>query len=327
MSRTRATDAPRALVIGPIYADSVFSGLGRLPHPGEELVAQEFGIAPGGYATSALAFHHLGIDTTLCGEVGQDLYGTYLLTTLRDAGLATDAIFVGGPATNVAVTLNFSGDRGIVSFGRPTVADLGRYEAVAEAAPEGTVMLLSARHPHAPALGRLARRRGLVVALSLSWHPDFLRSWQLRDLLPLADLLFCNVPEALLVSQEQDVGRAGERLASTVPEVVITRGSEGADAIHAGGRDHAPALPAVVVDATGAGDVFAAAYLAARMWGWGPADCLSAGSICAGRAVEQIGPPSALLDRTALEAAVRVRAHAVGPDHAADHQRASDVLR
>jgi len=295
---------PGALVIGPIYADSVFAGLSRLPRPGEEVVAQEFGIAPGGYANSALAFHRLGVPTVLCGEVGTDLYGTYLLNTLEAAGLSTEAIFRSGPSTNVAVTINWSGDRGIVSYGRTTIADLDQYAEVVRAAPAGTVMLQSARHPHAAALLRLARERGCVGALSLSWHPEFLRSWQLRDLLPLADLLFCNVPEALMITQETDVEAAGRRLAGTVGEVVITRGSEGADAIRAGVREHAPALPAVVVDATGAGDVFAAAYLAARGWGWPPARCLRAGNLCASRAVEQIGPPGQLMDRSDLEAAV-----------------------
>lgn len=299
-------------MIGAIYADSVFAGLARLPHPGEEIVAEEFGIAPGGYATSALAFHRLGVETTLCGEVGHDLYGSYLVATLQAEGLGTHAVFVHGQATNVAVTINWSGDRGIVSYGQPAVADFSRYESVVRAAQAGTTMLLSARHPHAQALARLGRERGLTVALSLSWHPEFLRSWRLRDLLPMTDLLFCNVPEALLVSQEQDVESAGRRLASTVPEVVITRGSEGAEVVLGDRRHQAPAQPAVLVDATGAGDVFAAAYLAARAWGWGPPECLRAGNLCAGRAVEQIGPPHALLDRAALEAAIR-------PDPAAAH--------
>lgn len=305
---TLAPDRPeaRALVVGPIYADSVFAGLSRLPRPGEEIVAQEFGVAPGGYAISALAFHRLGVATVLMGEVGDDLYGTYLVQALTAAGLGTGAVFRAGGATNVAVTLNFSGDRGIVSYGRPVLADRTRYEAVLRASPPGTTMLLAARHPYAAALLRVAREAGLVIALGLSWQPEFLRSWRLRDLLPMADLLFCNVPEALMVSQEHDVGRAGQTLAGSVPEVVITRGPEGADRFAAGeGREHAPAPAVTLVDATGAGDVFASAYLAARAWGWPGAECLRAATLCAARAVEQIGPPARLLDRHELESQVR----------------------
>lgn len=290
-----------ALVIGPIYVDTVFAGLHRLPLPGEEVTASEFGVAPGGYAISALALHRLGVQTTLCGDVGPDLYGSYLTGALKEQGLATTAVFSDAPATNVAVTMNWNGDRGIVSYGHPTMADIRRYEKVLDDQPPGTVVLLSARHPYAPRLLERAKSRSLDVALSLSWHPDFLRSWQLRDLLPSSDLLFCNVPEALMVSQETDVERAGRRLAGSVPEVVITRGPEGADAIHGHHREHVAAVPAVVVDATGAGDVFAASYLAARLWGWDYADRLHAASFCAGRAVEHIGPLGVAVSRDTLE--------------------------
>lgn len=300
----------RAIVVGPIYADTVFSGLTRLPRPGEEIVAEEFGVAPGGYAIAAIALHRLGIPTVLCGEVGTDLYGTCLLDLLAAAGLPTGAVFVGASATNVAVTMNWGGDRGIVSFGRAACAGLARYEAAVRTVAPGGVLLLSARHAHAPALARLGRQAGLRVALSLSWHPEFLRSWQLRDLLPLADILLCNVPEALMVSQEHDVEAAARRLGGSVAEVVVTRGPEGAEVVHEGRRHFAPAVPAVVVDATGAGDVFAAAYLAARTWGLTPAECLHAGNLCAGRAVGQIGPPVRLPDRKTIEAALRPGGHA-----------------
>ncbi len=299
---TQVDTAPAsALVIGPIYVDTVFAGLTRLPMPGEEVVASEFGVAPGGYAISALALHRLGIPTTLCGDVGPDLYGSYLTDVLKQQGLSTRAVFTDATATNVAVTVNWSGDRGIVSYGRQSMADISRYETVLDEQPPGTVVLLSARHPYAPSLLERAKTRSLEVALSLSWHPDFLRSWQLRDLLVSSDLLFCNVPEALMVSQETDVERAGRRLAGSVPEVIITRGPEGADVIHGHHRDHVAAVPAVLVDATGAGDVFAASYLAARLWGWDYADRLRAGSFCAGRALEHIGPLGLAFSREMLE--------------------------
>lgn len=303
MARLERVGTGAVLVVGPIYVDTVFAGLSRLPHPGEEITAQEFGVAPGGYAISALALHRLGLSTTLCGEIGRDLYGDYLLQALNAAGLPTHAVFRQAVHTNVAVTMNWNGDRGIVSYGPPSAAALEGYRSVVKAAAPGTMLLLSVRHPHAAPLVRAAKEGGLEVALSLSWHPEFLLSWPLRDLLAQADLLFCNVPEALLVTQEAAVEAAGWRLAGTVPEVVITRGPEGAEVVHGQERDFEPAFPAVLVDATGAGDVFAATYLAARAWGWDYPDRLRAGNFCAGHAVERVGSAQAALSRTAVEAA------------------------
>ena len=60
---------------------------------------------------------------------------------------------------------------------------------------------------------------------------------------------------------DRDAARA---LAAHAGEVVVTLGAEGA--LWSDGRtvEHVPAAPAVAVDTTGAGDAFAAGFLAAR---------------------------------------------------------------
>ncbi len=65
---------------------------------------------------------------------------------------------------------------------------------------------------------------------------------------------------------EEDVGRLG------VPEVIVTRGSRGALLWAEGRLTHVPvrALPPSHVDPTGAGDAFAAAYVASRAAGAPP---------------------------------------------------------
>lgn len=50
------------------------------------------------------------------------------------------------------------------------------------------------------------------------------------------------------------------RYAAIVPTLAVTRGADGCDVFHHGKRIHAAAFPTVEVDATGAGDVFAAAF-------------------------------------------------------------------
>lgn len=284
------TKSAPVVVAGPLYADTVFSGLTRLPAPGEEVVAEEVGWAPGGYAISALAFHRLEVPTLLTGAVADDFYGQALLKTLEREGLSTSRIHIGsGGHTNVAVALNWNGDRGIVSYGRTPEAPLEWYEdCLGEAGPRA-ILYLAARHRHAQRLMATASRMGQKVALSLSWNPDFLTSWVLRDLLPGADLLFCNVPEALMVTGEQTPEAAGERLSASVPEVIVTRGPEGASVISEGKRYDSTACPAVVVDATGAGDVFSATYVAARTWGWSVEERLTAANWSAAQAIGHMG--------------------------------------
>jgi sugar/nucleoside kinase (ribokinase family) len=81
-----------------------------------------------------------------------------------------------------------------------------------------------------------------------------------------------------------------ERLATSCARVVHTQGHRGADILHAGGAKHIDSVPAERVDTTGAGDVFATAFILACD---GETDEASAGRIAAGfaaAAVERVGP-------------------------------------
>ncbi|HEY8476374.1 MAG TPA: PfkB family carbohydrate kinase [Chloroflexota bacterium] len=66
-----------------------------------------------------------------------------------------------------------------------------------------------------------------------------------------------------LFSDEDAVADPGlaERCAASLPIVVVTRGADGATLYDRGRPFNVPACPARVVDPTGAGDVFAAAFL------------------------------------------------------------------
>lgn len=84
---------------------------------------------------------------------------------------------------------------------------------------------------------------------------------------PLGDAARFAGCRAAFVSEEDlaadDEPRAVAALRAHVPLVVVTRGAAGADIHHGDGVHHVPAAPADVVDPTGAGDVFATAFLIA----------------------------------------------------------------
>ena len=79
-------------------------------------------------------------------------------------------------------------------------------------------------------------------------------------------------------------------LAAKVDTLVVTRGADGATAIANGERISIPAAPvAQVVDTTGAGDLFAAGFLAARAKGASLERCLWTGAIAAGEVIKHYG--------------------------------------
>ena len=103
-------------------------------------------------------------------------------------------------------------------------------------------------------------------------------------------LIFANADEAQALTDSEDLETQMQVLGEHYPTVIIKRGADGAAL---GGRDGIrrmlPALTADVVDTTGAGDAFAAGFIAARLAGDGEAGCLTAGIAAGARAVQRIG--------------------------------------
>ena len=96
------------------------------------------------------------------------------------------------------------------------------------------------------------------------------------------DLIFANESEALQLAGAADLDTAIERLLSQVRTLVFTRGAAGALAFEGGVRSEVPAIAVQqVVDTTGAGDLFAAGFLAARCKGHGIERQLISGGIAA----------------------------------------------
>jgi ribokinase len=110
-----------------------------------------------------------------------------------------------------------------------------------------------------------AKRLGLSTSLDLEL-PDLKRAPELlAELLNLVDVLFLN--RAGWDAVGAMLGHAPKPGAAGPGEIVVTLGADGSRQISAKGTEQAPGVPARAVDTTGAGDCFAAAYLARMLEG------------------------------------------------------------
>jgi len=105
-----------------------------------------------------------------------------------------------------------------------------------------------------------------------------------------AATLFANGAEALALSGAADLDTQMRRLGEVYPRVIIKRGAQGAAV---GGRSGVtlsrPAPQVEVLDTTGAGDAFAAGFIAAELRGQPIEECLGAGIEAGSRAVQTLG--------------------------------------
>jgi sugar/nucleoside kinase (ribokinase family) len=104
------------------------------------------------------------------------------------------------------------------------------------------------------------------------------------------DILFANEAELTAMTGEDEFEAGLAALAPQVPLLVVTRGEQGAVAVAGKERASVPAEPiARLVDTTGAGDLFAAGFLAGQARELGLERSLKLGAIAAAEVIQHYG--------------------------------------
>ncbi len=140
----------------------------------------------------------------------------------------------------------------------------------------------------------IAKNAGRKVAFTLS--DNFVISRHGDDFRALLnagdiDILFANEGEICTLMDTEDFEAAVAAAAPLAQTLVVTRSEKGAIAIQKGVRAEVAAEPVdKVVDTTGAGDLFAAGFLAGQAEGRSLADSLIMGSVCAAEIISHYGP-------------------------------------
>lgn len=99
-----------------------------------------------------------------------------------------------------------------------------------------------------------------------------------------------NEAEVRSLYETDDLEVALSKTADICPIVVCTRSGDGVTLIRDGERVHVPVTPVTPVDATGAGDQFAAGFLYGLSHGADLETCGKMGNLCAGEVIGHIGP-------------------------------------
>lgn len=287
--RRRADDPPLdVLLSGTVFFDLVFTGLARMPGPGEELWSEGLGSCPGGIANLATATARLGLRTGLVAGFGDDAYADWMWDTLsHDEGIDLSASrrfeqFHSALTVSIAT----AGDRAMITHGHALPEPLTTMIHRAPAARAAVVDLRGETDWWA----HLAAR-GTRIFADIGF--DESGRWDLADLAPLAHChaFTPNAVEAMAYTRTDTADRAVRALADRVPLAVVTDGVQGSFAIDqtTGEEAYCPAVPVTALDTTGAGDVFAAAMTLGTLADWPLVDRLKFASLCSALAVQQFG--------------------------------------
>lgn len=137
---------------------------------------------------------------------------------------------------------------------------------------------------------RVAKAHGTKIALTCSdaFIPQVFGE-PFHEALKQSDLLFCNATEAMAVAGGFTTEESFVKLKEIVPNAVVTDGPNGAFVRFEGEEHHVPAFPCKPVDLTGAGDMFAGAFLYGITRGVPAPKVARAANFLAMKVISQIG--------------------------------------
>jgi sugar/nucleoside kinase (ribokinase family) len=260
--------------LGILVADAIARPVPAVPPRGALALVDEISLHGGGCAlNTASALARLGLGAAVCGKVGADAFGDFLLGLLDERGVVRRGV-LRDPAVGTSATVVLVDDEGERTFlhlpganGRlraeeldPSLLYAGRALHVA-----GALVLEELDGEPAAAILAEARSRGLATSLDPVW--DATGRWaRLLPGLPYLDLFSPSLTEAEAISGERGPEAAAAWLeAQGVRTVAIKLGADGCWATGVG---HVPAPVVTAVDGTGAGDAFAAGLLYGTLAGW-----------------------------------------------------------
>jgi len=299
-------NAPRRwdlLAFGDPCADVVVA-VPEVPRLGEKVLGRSLGVFAGGTtANTACAFAKLGRSAAVCGRVGDDGYATLLRASLYGFGVDTEYLHTepNSASASVIALVSPSGERSIVYMPMPprglqaeTLAAAARQARVFYAMPYDLGEFVAA--------SRIARDNGALVAIDLeaAVAPD---REAMQQRIAHADIAFFNESGFVAGTGEAPTPAALAALLTTagLQTVVVTLGAAGAMAASRDAFAQHPAFAQAVVDTTGAGDTFNAAFLAAMLEGQSLQAGLRFACAAASHAVTAVGARSGRPDRATVE--------------------------
>jgi sugar/nucleoside kinase (ribokinase family) len=277
-------------LIDEAEAERLYAAMG----PGRELSGGSAGNTAAGLAA-------LGCRAGFIGQVATDQLGTIYAHDIRSLGVAFDTPPRGdvGATGRCLILVTADAQRTMNTFlGAaqrlgPECVDAAQVASARIVYLEG--YLWDPEEPRAAMYATMnaARQAGTKVAFTLS--DSFVVERHRDDLLGLLDerridILFANEAEILQLAGQDGFDDAVAKVAPLVETLVVTRGEHGA--VASCGAEHARVAAEPIgrlVDTTGAGDLFAAGFLAGQARDLRLQASLQLGAVCAAEIIQHYG--------------------------------------
>ncbi len=262
--------------------------------------------APGGSVGNTIAgIGALGLKAAFIGKVKDDALGRFFAQSLADAGTGfpnPPAAMAEAPTSRSMIFVSPDGERSMNTY-LGAGADLNSSDVPEDVFNGGGLLFLEGylfdKDDGKTAFqeaSRLMHAANGVAAITLSdpfccdRHRDDFKALISQDM----DITLGNQDEWLTLYESDDLEAALAQAASVCDTVVCTRSGASVIIIQNGERTEVPVTQVTPVDATGAGDQFAAGFLYGYATGQPMSVAGQMGVVCAAEVIAHIGPRPAI---------------------------------
>ena len=302
------SDTKPILCVGQLVADILVHPVERVDFGVDTVCVESIRALNGGDAMNvAVNLARLGNNVRFAGRIGQDSFGDFLRGKLAALGIAHDSLQTDAvrPTSTTIVLVNAAGDR---TFLHCAGANEGfcREDVREEWLPEdgivfvgGTYILPGLDGAGTADLFAAAHKKRCVTAMDVTHDPSGRWLEVIRPCLAALDIFMPSIREAQAITGcvlPEDI--ADCLLALGVGTAVVKLGKEGCYVKNAQTAFYRRAYPTDAVDTTGAGDAFAAGFLAGLARGRSLLECAEMGCASGALTVRCLG---ATTDALSLE--------------------------
>lgn len=266
------------ICLGIMVADVLARPVKRLPARGTLDVVDRMELHTGGCAVNTgIALAKLGVRTAVMGKVGEDGFGDYIINTLHRYHIDTAGVLRDRVANTSAtmVMIGPDGERSFIHY-LGANAELRAADIDLALAARGHILHIAGHNlmskfdgADAATILQAARQRGVATALDTAW--DSTGRWfsLIEPCLPHIDYFVPSFEEASRIAGRSDPADVARFfLDYGMKLVALKMGEQGCYVTNGREAVRLPAYPVTPVDTTGAGDAFAAGFLAGIIQGW-----------------------------------------------------------
>jgi len=266
------------ICLGIVVADLLARPVDAWPERGKLVLTKHMELHIGGCAANtAIGLTRLGIPTGVVAKVGDDPLGEFVINALSREGVDSQGVKKDASAqtSTTMVCVHGDGERSLIHCVGANAA-LQEADVSFELMKGAQVLHVAGSllmpgfdgDPTARVLKR-AKEMGLITTLDTAWDGSGRWMTTMSPVFAYVDYALPSIEEARMLTGRQDPPEvARELIARGVKTVALKMGEHGCYLRDDSQELTIPAFQVEAVDASGAGDAFAAGFLAGLVKGW-----------------------------------------------------------